>query len=545
MNYIILGVIAVVGFISAMRYSKAQNRKRMLYRIRTRFGTAPDREFVREDVGYLINSEKKELDIDEITWNDLDMDKVYSRINNCNSFIGEQVLYRRLHSIDHDGKESENTEKMIQGFFADTKRREDVQVLLESLGRRKYSYYLPQFINDIDMFKITNIWFYRVMSFLLAGSLIVGIILNQYFLYIFFMIVLINVALYTLGKQRFELQLGMLVSVVNVVVIANTLIQKYKLGDGELAKESIESAKGMSKTVNRIAIIQRKMETASSGDIGALIVDYLIGSTLWDFHIFNRIVKLLTVNKDEFMKLYTYIGEIDATISIASFRASIPHYCQACFHEDNTIHFTQMYHPLISNPVCNDVKMESNYIITGSNASGKSTYIKAVAINMILAQTINMALAKSASIPYANILTSMAVRDDIISGESYYMKEINYLKRIVNQLNEDKLTVCIVDEILRGTNTEERIAASVAILNYLNNRNCLAIVASHDVKISEMLDGKFKNCHFSEVWEKEDILFDYKVKMGVSKSKNAIKLLGYIGFPEEIVKYAEELVLQL
>ena len=164
---------------------------------------------------------------------------------------------------------------------------------------------------------------------------------------------------------------------------------------------------------------------------------------------------------------------------------------------------------------------------------------------MILAQSINMALAKSASIPYANILTSMAVRDDIISGESYYIKEINYLKRIVTQLNEDKLTVCIVDEILRGTNTEERIAASVAILNYLNNRNCLAIVASHDIKISELLDGKFKNCYFSEVWEKEDILFDYKVKMGVSKSKNAIKLLGYIGFPEEIVKYAEELVLKL
>jgi len=365
LNYIILGAIAVVVLIFAIRYSKAQNRKRMLYRIRTRFGTVPDREFVREDVGHLIDSERKELDIDEITWNDLDMDKVYSRINNCNSFIGEQVLYRRLHSIDHVGKECENREKMIQEFLADTKRREDVQVLLESIGRRKYSYYLPQFINDIDMFKITNIWFYRVMSFLLAGSLILGITLNQYFLYIFFMIALINLVLYTFGKQRFELQLGMLVSVVNVVVIANTLIQKYKLSDGELAKERIESAKGMSKAVNRIAIIQRKMETASSGDIGSLIFDYLIGSTLWDFHIFHRIVKRLTVNKDEFMKLYTYIGEIDATISIASFRESIPHYCQACFYEDNTINFIEMYHPLISNPVCNDVKMESNYIITG------------------------------------------------------------------------------------------------------------------------------------------------------------------------------------
>lgn len=282
-----------------------------------------------------------------------------------------------------------------------------------------------------------------------------------------------------------------------------------------------------------------------SGDMGALIFDYLIGCTLWDFHVFHRIVEMLTINKNEFLKLYTYIGEIDAAISIASFRESIPHYCQASFHEGHSINLTEMYHPLISNPVCNDVKMESNYIITGSNASGKSTYIKAVAINMILAQSINMVLAKSASIPYANIMTSMAVRDDVTSGESYYMREINYLKRIVTQLKKDKLTLCIVDEILRGTNTQERIAASVAILNYMNNRNCLTIVASHDIKISEMLAGKFKNCHFSEVLEKEDILFDYKVKPGVSKSKNAIKLLKHIGFPKEIVEHAGELVLQL
>ena len=130
-----------------------------------------------------------------------------------------------------------------------------------------------------------------------------------------------------------------------------------------------------------------------------------------------------------------------------------------------------------------------------------------------------------------------------MSGESYYIREINYLKRIIDYLKEDKLTLCIVDEILRGTNTEERIAASVAILDYLYDKNCLAIVASHDVRISEMLRGKFENCHFSEILEEDDILFDYKVKSGVSKSKNAIKLLKHIGFPEKIVRDAENLVL--
>ena len=545
MTYIILGIITIVVMAFSAIYLRIKNRQRTIHRIRSQFGVMPNRKFEKEDIRRLMDIERNTHDIDDITWNDLDMDKVYSRINSCNSFIGEQVLYRRLHSVENDRQEVEDREKLIRKFTENVKRREDVQIVLNSLGRRENSYYLPQFVNEIEIFQITNIWVYRVLSFLLAGTLILGIILNQYFLYATAVIFLINVLVYTFGRMRLEIQFGIMGTIGNVVMVANKLIDKYKINDGKLARESIESIKEMVKAVNRIALIQKKLEQSVSGDIFAIIFDYVIGSTLWDLHVFHRIVKMLVANKDEFMKIYTYIGEVDATISIASFRKSVSQYCLPYFRNENSINFVEMYHPLISNPICNDVEMASNYIVTGSNASGKSTYIKAVAINMILAQSINTVLAKSATIPHANVLTSMAVRDDVISGESYYIREINYLKRIVESLTDDKLTLCIVDEILRGTNTEERIAASVAILEYLNDRNCLAIVASHDVKISEILAGKFENCHFSEILDKDDILFDYKVKSGVSRSKNAIKLLKHIGFPEEIVNDAERLVFQI
>ena len=545
MIYVILGVVVVIIMIFSTIYFRIQNRKKMRNRIRSQFGAIPNREFDKEDVKRLMDSEKTTYDIDDITWNDLDMDKVYARINNCNSFVGEQILYRRLHSVKYDSQEVEDRENLIKEFVANEKLREDVQVTLGSLGKRENSYYLPLFMKEIDIFQITNIWFYRVMSFLLAVTLILGVILNQYFLYAAGVVFLINLVVYTFGRLRLELQFGMMGTIGNVVMVANKIIDKYKINDGKLAGESIKSIRKMGKEINQIALIQKKLDQSASSDMFALIFDYLIGSTLWDFHVFYKIVKMLIANQDEFMKIYTYVGEADVTISIASFRKSVPQYCLPCFQNDDTINFAGMYHPLISNPVCNDVKMDSNYIVTGSNASGKSTYIKAVAINMIIAQSINTVLAESATIPHANVLTSMAVRDDVTSGESYYIREINYLKRIIEYLTEDKLTLCIVDEILRGTNTEERIAASVAILDYLNDKNCLAIVASHDVKISEMLAGKFENCHFSEVLEEEDILFDYKVKNGVSKSKNAIKLLKHVGFPEEIVNGAERLVSQM
>lgn len=126
-------------------------------------------------------------------------------------------------------------------------------------------------------------------------------------------------------------------------------------------------------------------------------------------------------------------------------------------------------------------------MIRCSNASGKSTFIKSLAINALLAQSIYTCMAKKMVIPRVTIITSMAVRDEVLSGESYYIKEIKYMKRIIQALNEKKPVFCVIDEILRGTNTEERIAASAAILEYLYEKNCIAVVATHDIELTRLL----------------------------------------------------------
>ena len=411
MNHLALGIMAIIVIIYVLISSYIQNKKRTMNRIRSQFGSIPYLDLEKERIKRLLDSEKYIYDIDDITWNDLDMDKIFARINNCNSFVGEQVLYKRLHVIEHDKEEVENREKLIREFTTDEKRREEVQVLLDRIGKRENSYNLPHFVAEAAMFQITDIWIYRVMSSLLAGTLLIGIF-NQYFLIAAGGIFLINLLLYAFKRMHIEVQLELMGTVSHVITIANTFINKYKINNGKLAQENIESIKKLSKLVKRIAFIQRKMELSRSGEIRALITDYLLGATLFDFHIFHKIVKMLITNKDEFMKIYMYVGGVDETISIASFRKSLTQYYLPDFQEKNTIHMGEMYHPLIDDPVCNDVKMDSNYIVTGSNASGKSTYIKAIAVNMILAQSINTVMAKSAEIPYANVLTSMAVRDD-------------------------------------------------------------------------------------------------------------------------------------
>lgn len=120
------------------------------------------------------------------------------------------------------------------------------------------------------------------------------------------------------------------------------------------------------------------------------------------------------------------------------------------------------------------------------------------------------------------------------------MKEIKSFNRIVEATKNKEMLIIIVDEILRGTNTKERLAASAAILDYLQTQNCLVIVASHDFELLQLLNSdNFDNFYFCEQTKEEKIIFDFKIHKGISEQTNAIKLLKHVGFPESIIKNAK------
>lgn len=201
-----------------------------------------------------------------------------------------------------------------------------------------------------------------------------------------------------------------------------------------------------------------------------------------------------------------------------------------------------IYHPLLQNPVKNSILTERGVLITGSNASGKSTFLKTVAINAILAQTIHTCMADSYSAGLYRIMSSMALRDDLAGGDSYYIVEIKSLKRILNRLEEEGNPVlCFVDEVLRGTNTVERIAASTQILKSLSKASVLCFAATHDIELTHLLKKYYNNYHFEEEIVDNDVVFHYQLMRGRAVTRNAIKLLGVMGYDEEIIKEAEEM----
>ena len=199
-----------------------------------------------------------------------------------------------------------------------------------------------------------------------------------------------------------------------------------------------------------------------------------------------------------------------------------------------------MYHPGMEHPIANSITCERGVLITGSNASGKSTFLKMVAINAILAQSIHTVLAEAYTAPLYRIYTSMALRDDLVGGDSYYIVEIKSLKRILDAAQASGSRVlCMIDEVLRGTNTVERIAASTRILAGFTHQNIQCFAATHDIELTELLKDQYDNYHFEGEVSDNDVHFNYQLQEGPAQNRNAIKLLGILGYDKGIVESAQ------
>ena len=168
--------------------------------------------------------------------------------------------------------------------------------------------------------------------------------------------------------------------------------------------------------------------------------------------------------------------------------------------------------------------------------SGKSTFLRTLALNAVLAQTIYACHADSYTGSYFKIMTSISRSDDIMSGKSYYLTEAEAILDMIKSIDKDTPSLIIIDEIFRGTNTKERIAASSKILNYLIERNVVPLVATHDLELEGLINEKYDKYYFSEKVGSMGLEFDYALKSGVSKSGNAIKVLEFLGYPDEITK---------
>ena len=549
---IVAGVAALLALtaVSMMRQN-AEEKKKRLAGLKKEYGKNKSRKLTADRLSVLrqYSDAVGGEGIDDITWNDCEFDRLYARFGHVFSAVGEEVLYSELRHPLSDIKELEKRKKKVDCFGSDEESRLRATLVFLSSGEKneKGSVSVYRRISEANegkgvprvaalistlmtVFSFALLFFEPVIAvFLLGASLVADIAVS----------LRVREGIKTRKK-----------AVSSVLYLYDTGKAIVRLGIPFLGEE-IEK---ISHLLSLLAPLKKKAvfidrDGSGGGDIGELLLHY--GNLLFHFDVFAfaAVEKVFLEHTKEATELYVTLGEIEACIAAASFRASLPYSADAEMSDEKLreagFAARDIAHPLLKDPVPNTLERTGNILLTGSNASGKSTFLKTVATAAVTAQTFGFVYAKSYRAPFFRIYTSMALKDNMADNESYYVVELRSLKRIIEASErDDRPVLCMIDEILKGTNTVERIASSRAVLERLDRDNVFMLAATHDIELTEMLKRSLVMMHFEERMEGNDVLFDYKLKEGPAVTRNAIALMRTMGFdpaiPEKAERYARE-----
>lgn len=256
---------------------------------------------------------------------------------------------------------------------------------------------------------------------------------------------------------------------------------------------------------------------------------------LFDIQIYCRLVRWKRRNKDTIPLWFDALAEIDALTGFAVFAFNNPNEVSYPLISEDGFSFRAeaLGHPLL-NPntrVCNDIQFSgapSVLIITGANMAGKSTFLRTVAVNLILAMNGAPVCAGKLTFTPCDIMSSIKIQDSLSNNESYFYAELLRLKEIINHVKENPRTFVVLDEILRGTNTRDKQLGTLGLMEKLISLNSTVIIATHDLTIGE-LEKKYpglvvNNC-FEVEMQDDQLVFDYKLKKGISQKLNASFLM--------------------
>jgi len=536
---VMAGIIAFGAAVALhARAAKESLRKRLLIK----FGEIPERKYNLDELEtishYYRNHKADGFEIDDITWGDLEMDLLFRMVNNTQSSAGQEYLYYLLRKPEFSKEKLQHRKELMDYFTEHEEERLGVQMAITHVGRM-YRYSVSDYVELLRDFDTKGRWkHYACLGALIAAGAVLFVDMAAGIGAIF-VITLVNMMIYFGQKSEMDPYIQSMQYILRLFKGAD-LLSEMQIPQLQEELDTIRQIRKNFRSFRFGAGIV--VSTSPTGGPEQIVLDYLRMVLHIDFLRFYQMMKHINNNMEDIEQLIAGIGFLDAMIGAASFRQALPSYSIPFLNYDKKagIKLVDAYHPLLERPVTNSLQENHNILLTGSNASGKSTFLKTVALNALFAQTLCISFAAKYQANFFRIYTSMALKDNLLNHESYYIVEIKSLKRILDAAREETPMLCFIDEVLRGTNTVERIAASVEILKSIDREHVMCFAATHDIELTHLLKGSFGNYHFTESIVGNDIEFDYRLYNGRATSRNAIRLLGLMGYDQEIIDRAEE-----
>lgn len=540
----------IKDIIFQIKYTFSQikfNRKKELdKRLKESFGNLKDDSFNFDYIEkYFRNKDNSKAHqvLSDKTCNDLDFDDLFILLDRTHSKVGQQYLYNHLRTIKVNEKQTKLNEEIISELSENPELRISVQKKLEKL-KHKDAHYISSLFQDEHLNPPKWFIVIKLLSFASLASLILGFF-NPIFFIVLLGIFCVNFVLHYWNKNNLVQYVGSIPQLLKLNTIASNLFTNslFKKLNPDLPK-SVNLINGVK---NRMSFFSLEAKLQGEFEIIAWFV-FEIFKTMFLLEplLLFGVLKKLNTKRGDIESVFEFVGHIDMLISIASLRKGLETFCLPIINHGNKIIAKDISHPLIFNCTTNSIEIcEKSILLTGSNMSGKTSFIRAIGLNVITGITINTCFAKSMTFPLLKVFSAIRISDDLMNDKSYYFEEVLTIKEMLKESQNGNKNLFLLDEIFKGTNTVERISSGKSILSALTKHNNKILVSTHDIELTDMLSDEYELYHFSETVNVNSIGFDYKLKEGKLKKRNAIRILEINNYPKEVVEEAIEIAKEL
>lgn len=473
----------------------------------------------------------------EQTLIDIDIQNLFHFIDRTITTIGQQYLYSKIVKPSININELEIRGKHADFFQKNNTLRLKTQIVLQNLEKKSTDLITDIFYTNtaIDNKKLYTAII--VLSVLALTSILFCLLTPKIAIVLIFLFG-VNLLVHLIYRYYNSRKLK---TIQQVYQLLNTVDKLMKLK----LPITLEKKSYIDFTFKRFKKVYPFLNFGiPTNDISGIIFyffDLIKSFFLIEIHLLNFTFNEIIKNKDSLNLLFTYIGQIEMSLSTASIMYSKIEYCKPIFITNKTnLACQDALHPLIINCIPNSMQLyQTNAFITGSNMSGKSTFLRTILINSILSQSLFIAFAKEFTSPILKILSSIKISDNLEEGTSYFFKEVSLILEMIIHSRSESKNLFVIDEIFKGTNTIERISLAKAVLSNLSSgNNNIVIASSHDIELIELIGNKFRHFHFTESIINNELQFDYIIKDGPITTRNAIKITEIAGFPADVINEA-------